>query len=193
MTSSSNSSSPEQSQDETALVESSSATGATTLQTLNNRLSSLAKKGTRTGGELATKTIRSSSAAATTLMAPSSAASASTSSSSSLSSCCCCWSRKCACVGFILAFALLDVFLNAFFVTYSFTRAPDFALAAYDIRMALVDIWVVSLVRDSVLLVVVLCTLVRHQLVYRFIRAMHRSYLTAFLCLVMYSFAMGRP
>lgn len=96
---------------------------------------------------------------------------------------------------FVFAFTWLDVFLNAFFVTYSFTQEPKLGgrlSQEYDIRLSLIDIWAVSIVRDLILLLVVIAVIIRHQSVYKFIKFVHRSYLTAFLCLLMYSFAMGK-
>lgn len=167
---------------------------------LNNKFTDFAK--TRTG-ELAAKTINIKSAVArdgqpdTRRYDHLRSGTSSSSSSSSLCGCCC--SRKCACVMCVFAFVFLDVFLNAFFVTYSFTSAPRIGgresenpANHYDIRLSLVDIWLIAIVRDFVLLAAVSAVAIRHQAVYRVVKFIHRSYLSAFLCLLMYGFAMAK-
>ena len=191
MTSSSNSisSSPEESLDETALVDNGNNNHHQSSSSHPiNKLTDFAK--TRTG-ELAAKTMKSNPLTNVTSRAGGvgpNMMSGGVSAVTSDSMCCC--SRKCVCVTLIFAFILIDVFLNAFFVTYSFTRAPSFH--PYNVRLSLIDIWSVSLARDLVLFVVVLVTAAKHHAIYKFVKFVHRSYLSAFLCLLMYSFAMAK-
>jgi hypothetical protein len=51
-------------------------------------------------------------------------------------------------------------------------------------------VWVISLVRDAVLLLVILTVGIRHKFIHQFIRFVHKKYVSALLCLIMYSYSM---
>jgi hypothetical protein len=101
-----------------------------------------------------------------------------------------CCTKKFVCVSLIAIYVFLDAFLNIFFVTKSFSMMPTFN--EYDIRTSLIDVWFVAIVRDFLLIAVLAILLVRHQTIYKFVRFVHRKYITAFLCLIMYASAMGK-
>lgn len=99
-----------------------------------------------------------------------------------------CCSRKCFCVGLIAVFISMDILVNLFFVTESFKKTPDFS--NYHINSSLIDVWFISMARDLVLFVVVTFVAIRHKFISGFVKFVHKKYISAFLCLMMYSFAM---
>lgn len=99
-----------------------------------------------------------------------------------------CCNKKCTCVAFIAIYISFDVLFNAFFVTSAFTKQPAFS--DYTIESSLVDVWLISVARDLVLTFVILMVGIRHQLISGFVKFVHKKYISSFLCLVMYSFAM---
>jgi hypothetical protein len=112
-----------------------------------------------------------------------------------------CCTKKCACIFLITLNISFDIIFNAFFVTKSFTKWPFENLFSYS-RMAnekkwsyefstsLFDVWTVSVMRDLFLLIVVCISGIKHHKIYYFIKFIHQKYIAAFLCLIMYSFAM---
>jgi hypothetical protein len=115
-----------------------------------------------------------------------------------------CCSKKCGCLSLIAVYISLDVLFNLFFVTFSanltksfitspnisksFHRFPSFQ--NFNIKTSTYDVWVVSLVRDAFLFFIILTVAIRHRFVYTFIRFIHKKYISSFLCLIMYSYAM---
>ena len=101
--------------------------------------------------------------------------------------------KKLICMTFLIVYVFFDVFLNAFFVTKSFKQIPWLSeehKTEYVFSTSLIDLWVVSLLRDLFLIVVIFIAIIRHHLAHRFIKYIHTRYIGAFLCLLMYSFAM---
>jgi hypothetical protein len=101
-----------------------------------------------------------------------------------------CCTRRCTCVFLIILYVVFDVLVNLFFVTRAFSELPDVRPAAYRIESSLVDVWAVSLVRDSFTLIVVIISAVRSRVIYGFVRVVHKKYVSSFLCLIMYAYAM---
>nr|APD26527.1 ATP-binding cassette transporter subfamily B member 9 protein [Brachionus koreanus] len=101
--------------------------------------------------------------------------------------------KKFICVTLSLAFILIDVLLNAFYVTKSFKQGlwlSEENQGKYVFATSLIDLWIVSLLRDIFLSIVVFWTIVRHQNAHNFTKFIHKRYIGAFFCLLMYSFAM---
>ncbi len=99
-----------------------------------------------------------------------------------------CCTRRCTCIFLIILYVVLDLVFNAFFVTRALTRLPDFA--NFRIESSLEDVWLVSLVRDLFTFVVVLISACNHRAIYTFVRFVHKKYISSFMCLLMYSYAM---
>jgi hypothetical protein len=89
----------------------------------------------------------------------------------------------------ISLYLAMDVLINLFFVSYSFTKRPD-GFDNFKMSMSVIDVWLVSLVRDLFLLIILVLFVARQQLIYPFVRFVHKKYLSSFLCLAMYSYAM---
>ncbi len=118
-----------------------------------------------------------------------------------------CCSKKCSCLTFVTVYISLDALFNLFFVTFSdkitknlhetlitpnitksFNKFPTFQ--NFNIKTSTYDVWVTSLARDAFLFLVMITVAIKHRLVYRFIRFVHKKYISAFICLAMYSYAM---
>lgn len=101
--------------------------------------------------------------------------------------------KKFICITLSLAFISIDVLLNAFYVTKSFKKGlwlSEEHQGKYVFATSLIDIWIISLLRDLFLTTVVLWTIISHQKAQFFIKFVHKRYIGAFFCLLMYSFAM---
>lgn len=101
--------------------------------------------------------------------------------------------KKFICVTLSLAFISIDVLLNTFYVTKSFKQGlwlSEETRGKYVFATSLIDLWIVSLLRDIFLIVVVFWTIAKHQSAHNFTKFVHKRYIGAFLCLLMYSFAM---
>ncbi|RNA06435.1 ATP-binding cassette sub-family B member 9 isoform X1 [Brachionus plicatilis] len=101
--------------------------------------------------------------------------------------------KKFICVTLSLAFISIDVLLNAFYVTDSFRKSlwlSEEHQGKYVFATSLVDLWIISLLRDLFLTMVVFWTIIQHPKAHNFIKFVHKRYIGAFLCLLMYSFAM---
>nr|QUF59444.1 ATP-binding cassette transporter Abcb9 [Brachionus angularis] len=101
--------------------------------------------------------------------------------------------KKLTCCILITIYISLDVFLNVFFVTKSFTRLPwlsNESKDVYKIESSLIDVWTISIARDLFLAILLFIVLIRDQLVHPFIKYIHQKYISSFLCLLMYSFCM---
>lgn len=99
-----------------------------------------------------------------------------------------CCTRKCFCCFLIALFVIVDILLNIFFVTDSFQIMPSFN--GYNISSSLLDIWIISIARDLILALILICVVIRHKFISGFVKFVHKKYISAFLCLIMYSFAM---
>ena len=99
-----------------------------------------------------------------------------------------CSTKKCICLLLVFMFLAMDILLNIFFVTDSFEKAPSFI--EYDISHSLIDLWFISIARDLFLFIIILCVAIRHKFISGFIKFIHKKYISAFLTLIMYSFAM---
>jgi hypothetical protein len=55
---------------------------------------------------------------------------------------------------------------------------------------SLVDVWAISILRDIFLFIIGLVVLIHHRIIHIFIKNFHRKYISALLCLLMYSYAM---
>ena len=99
-----------------------------------------------------------------------------------------CCNRKCVCLILVAMFLAQDILINLYLVSDSFVRLPTFA--GFRMDESLVDMWLVSLVRDSFMLVVLAIFGVRHRLVHSFVKCVHKKYVSSFMCLAMYSYAM---
>nr|QNH67875.1 ATP-binding cassette transporter subfamily B member 9 [Brachionus rotundiformis] len=101
--------------------------------------------------------------------------------------------KKFMCVTLSLAFIPIDLLLNAFYVTKSFKQGlwlSEEHPGKYVFATSLIDLWIVSLLRDIFLTMVVFWTIIQHQKAHSFIKFVHQRYIGAFFCLLMYSFAM---
>ena len=101
--------------------------------------------------------------------------------------------KKFICITLSLAFVSIDVLLNAFYVTKSFKQGlwlSEEHPRKYAFATSLIDIWIVSLIRDIFLTILVLWTMIAHRKAHSFIKFVHKGYIGAFFCLIMYSFAM---
>jgi hypothetical protein len=88
----------------------------------------------------------------------------------------------------IFMYLIGDNLINIIFVTHSFTKLPSF-VSDYNVSSSLIDIWLISLVKCTFLFVFTLLVIVRHSLVFKFIRFIHLKYISLVLCLAIYSFA----
>nr|UOU03331.1 ATP-binding cassette subfamily B9 [Brachionus rubens] len=101
--------------------------------------------------------------------------------------------KKLICLLLLTIFVFFDIFLNVFFVTKSFTKPPWLSESVqyqYEFTTSLIDLWAVSLARDLFFIIIILWTIIRHQFIHQFIKFIHSKYISPFLCLLMYSFAM---
>ena len=73
-------------------------------------------------------------------------------------------------------------------ITKSFNKVPTYE--NFNIKTSTYDVWVVSLARDALLFLVILTVGIRHKLIHRFIRIVHKKYISALFCLFMYSYSM---
>lgn len=73
-------------------------------------------------------------------------------------------------------------------ITKSFNKLPTYE--NFNIKTSTYDVWIISIVRDVLLFLIILIIAIRHRLVYSLIRFIHKKYLSAFLCLIMYSYSM---
>lgn len=115
-----------------------------------------------------------------------------------------CCSKKCGALALVAVYISLDTLFNLFFVTFSAKITKSFVLTPnitksfnkvptyenFNIKTSTYDVWVVSLVRDALLFLVILAVGIRHKLIHRFIRFVHKKYISALLCLFMYSYSM---
>lgn len=100
-----------------------------------------------------------------------------------------CCNRKCGCLFIISCYLSMDIIVNLFFVTKSFTKKPE-GFQSFRIDTSLIDVWLISLIRDFFLLFVLIFFISRQQLIYPFVKFVHKKYISSFLCLIMYSYAM---
>jgi ATP-binding cassette, subfamily B (MDR/TAP), member 9 len=100
----------------------------------------------------------------------------------------CCCTPKCGCLLLIAIYVGFDAAINLFFVTGAFTHLP--VLKPFEIHTTLIDVWLISVLRTLVFIIILTFTAVRHRIIYTFVRKLHKSYITAFLCLIMYSYSM---
>lgn len=104
--------------------------------------------------------------------------------------------KKCAFLAFTFLFIFIDIFLNQLYMTDGFTDINKFLLINSNGTLLilyadlLVDIWIVSIVRDIFLLIISFIVVIDHRLCHKFIKFMHHKYINALLCLCMYSYAM---
>jgi hypothetical protein len=101
-----------------------------------------------------------------------------------------CCSKKCGCVALIAMYICMDALINLFFITKSFSKYPMFD--DLNIKTLVYDVWLISLTRDFFLFIIVMIVGIRHKIVYNFVRFVHKKYISSFLCLIMYSYAMGK-
>jgi hypothetical protein len=99
-----------------------------------------------------------------------------------------CFNKKCIFLTLTFIYVLLDLFLNVFFVTKSFTELPGFH--NYNIFFSMIDVWIISLCRDWFVLIVAMIVAIKHELICGFVKFVHKKYISSLLCLAMYSFAM---
>ncbi len=100
-----------------------------------------------------------------------------------------CCNRKCGCLFIISIYLSIDVLVNLFFVTKSFQKRPD-GFENFNINTSLIDVWLISLIRDLFLLFIFILFAAKQHIIYPFVRFIHKKYISAFLCLAMYSYAM---
>ncbi|CAF0729488.1 unnamed protein product [Brachionus calyciflorus] len=99
--------------------------------------------------------------------------------------------KKLMCLILLTLYVTFDAFFNLVFTTKSFKQTPWLSmLNKYNFTTSLIDLWIVSILRDIFLTCVILMTIIRHHVTHRFIKYIHTRYLGATLCLLMYSFAM---
>ena len=99
-----------------------------------------------------------------------------------------CCTLKCGCITFVSVYLSIDFLLNLFFVTKSFSQLPS--VEDFSIKTSLIDIWIISLVRDLFVLTVTLIVGIKHRIIYSFVKWLHKKYISSFACLLMYSYAM---
>ncbi len=99
-----------------------------------------------------------------------------------------CCTKRFNCTLFILMYLCSDLTLNLLFVTNLLKRLPSFD--GFDVRSSLIDVWIISLLRDVILLTILFLFVIKHNFIFSFIKWVHNHYLSAFLCLMQYSFVM---
>jgi len=101
-----------------------------------------------------------------------------------------CCSKKFGCIALIAMYVCFDALVNLFFVTNAFAKYPSFQ--DLNFKTLIYDVWLISLTRDLLLLIVLFIVGIKHRIIYNLIRFVHKKYLSAFLCLLMYSYSMAK-
>lgn len=101
-------------------------------------------------------------------------------------------SKKCACVTFIFIYIAIDILINLLLMTEGLVSLKNYYFLSNPTIYAdlVIDVWLISFVRDIFLLITVLFVLINHRFIHNFIKLIHQKYLSAFLTLSMYSYAM---
>ncbi len=98
-------------------------------------------------------------------------------------------SKKCAALTFLFIFVGFDLALNLILMTNGLTSINNYFLIT-SFADTVIDIYAISILRDLFLLIISFIVSIHHRIIHSFIRNLHRKYISAILCLLMYSYAM---